>query len=107
VGLERIDDRFDVDAGVLGDLLDPGGCAGGGGELVVESGDLEGQLLQLAGRADRPASVAEVALERAADARDGVGAERAAALDVECVDRLDQRGEATCSRSSSGSEARM
>jgi len=91
LGLEGVDDGFDVDTGVLRDLLHRRRRTGGGGELLVEPSDREGQLLQFAWRTNRPASVAEVALDRPGDARDGVGAERGAALDVERVDRSDQR----------------
>ena len=48
------------------------------------------QLLQVARDADRPALVAEVALELAEDRRHGEGRERGLARRVEAVDRLEQ-----------------
>ena len=48
------------------------------------------QLLERARHADRPALVAEVALDLADDVRRGVGGERDLALELEAVDRLDQ-----------------
>ena len=59
-------------------------------ELPDEVTELQVQLLQTAGDPDRPALVAEVALQLADDGRCGVGGELDLTVRVEPVDRLHQ-----------------
>ena len=62
--------------------------------------------MEVAGDPDRPAVVAEVALDRAGDARHGVGGEGGPTLGSKPSTALTSARLATCSRSSSGSELR-
>src|SRR5262249_38905956 len=59
-------------------------------ELLAHALEFEGELLQVARYADRPALVAEVALELTEDRRDREARERGLAARVEAVDRLQQ-----------------
>ena len=59
-------------------------------EAVDGLRELGVQLLDVARDADRPAAVAEVALDLAHDVRGGEGGELDAAVDVEAVDGLDE-----------------
>ena len=74
----------------LGELAGRGGAAQALGELGGRRADLHPQLLEPARHPDRPALVAEVALDLADDRGRGVRRELHAALGVEAVDRLDQ-----------------
>ena len=74
----------------LGELARRGGAAQRLGELGGRRADLHAQLLEPARHPDRPALVAEVALDLADDRRGGVRRELDAAVGVEAVDRLDQ-----------------
>ncbi len=74
----------------LGELAGGGGAAQLLGQLGGRRADLHAQLLQAARHPDRPALVAEVALDLADDRRGRVGRELHAAVGVEAVDRLDQ-----------------
>ena len=60
------------------------------GQLLDRAVDAEVEFLQAARHLDRPAFVAEVALDLADDRRRRVGRELDAALEVEAVDRLEQ-----------------
>ena len=91
VGLARLEHILGIDAGVLGDLGCGGRGAGRPGELLTHPLDAHGELLEVARHAQRPAVVAEVALDRADDARYRVGREGGLAAGVEAVDRLDER----------------
>ena len=90
VGGERLDDGLDVEADVLGDLAGPRGAAELLGELAGDLRDLALQLLDPARRADRPAEVAEVALDLTGDGGHRVGQEVPLVAGVETVHGLDQ-----------------
>ena len=60
------------------------------GEALDRAVDAEVQLLQPARHLDRPALVAEIALDLADDRRRGVGRKLDAAFEVEAVDRFEQ-----------------
>src|SRR5207248_3043911 len=77
-------------AGGLGELGDRRRTAELDGQLLDQPRDLDVQLLQSAGHANRPALVAEMTLDLADDVRSRVGGQLDAAVEVEPVDRLDQ-----------------
>ena len=89
-GLARLEHLLERDAQALGDLGGRRGAAQLARELLAERLELDGQLLQVARDAHRPALVAEVTLELAEDGRDGEARERGLAARVEAVDRLQQ-----------------
>ena len=60
------------------------------GAVAGDVFDAQGEILEVAGDAERPRLVAEVALELAGDRRDRVARERHAAVGVEAVDGLDE-----------------
>src|SRR5215218_7315892 len=74
----------------LGDLGDARRVAELGGQLVDRTRHLRVELLQRARHANRPALVAEVALDLPHHVRSRVGRYRHLSLEVETVDRLDQ-----------------
>ena len=85
------DHLLDVDTGARGDLRRRGGPAGGRVELPAQPVHPQGQLLELARDADRPAMVSEVALDRAGDAWHGVGGEGGPTRGVKALDGSDER----------------
>jgi len=90
-GLERLEDRLDGRVCGARQLLASGHAAELAGERVRLTFQAQHPLLQVAGRADRPGVVAEVALQLADHSRDGERAERHAAVRVEALDCLEQR----------------
>ena len=77
-----------------------------GGELGRRLLDLQDPLLDSARDPDRPAAIAEMALQLAEDGRYGEGRERGSPAGVEAVDRFTRPMLATWIRSSSGSAPR-
>src|SRR5260221_5449848 len=59
-------------------------------QVIHQAHQLQVQLLEPPGHVDRPAAIAEVALDLADDHRDRIALELDAALGIEAVDRLDQ-----------------
>ena len=93
VGVARLDalhDLLDRAADALGELARGGGAAQRLGELGGRRADLHPQLLEPPRHPDRPALVAEVALDLADDRRRRVRRELDAARRLEAVDGLDQ-----------------
>ena len=89
-GLGGFEDVFDRAAQPLGELARGGIAAEVGCELVTLAFDADGTLLELAGWADRPREVAEVASDLALDGGHGEGAEGGAVARVKAVQGLDQ-----------------
>src|SRR5690349_8355042 len=89
-GVERLDDLFGARARVLGELAGGGCAAEVGGELLGGLVELERELLQIARDANRPAVVAEIALELAEDGRHREAREGEAAARIEAIDCLQQ-----------------
>src|SRR5262249_28790854 len=88
--LERLEHLLLLHPGFLGDLGDRGRAAELHGQLLDEAGQLDGELLEPARHAHRPALVAGVPRDPAYDVRRRVGRQLDAAVEVEAVDRLDQ-----------------
>src|SRR5712691_7631386 len=88
--LERLEHLLLLDPGRLRQLGDRRRAAELDGQLLDEARELDVELLEPARDADRPALVAEVALDLADDVRRRIGRQLDAAVEVEAVDRLDQ-----------------
>ena len=88
--VHRLQHLLGADAQPLGDVIDGGSAPQSREQLGEGLFDLEDPLLNLARHVDRPATVAEMALQLPEDGGDGEGREGGAALGVEAVDRLDQ-----------------
>ena len=88
---QRFHDLLDCGAGALREFARSRRAAELGAEAARLRIDLDLEFLDRARDVNRPAEVAEVALELADDRRDGKRRERQAALDVVAIDRLQQR----------------
>src|SRR6185436_21158479 len=87
---QRLEHLLDARAERARDLVDGRRPAELAGERLAGADDARAELLDLAGDAEHPAAVAEMALELAGDRRNGERREADVARDVEAIDRLQE-----------------
>src|SRR5438874_2357467 len=88
--LERVEHLLHAELEKLGELRHGRRPPPPGGQLLFGLLDLQRALLRPAWDVDRPAEVAEVALQLAEDGRNGERRERGAAIRLKAVDCLHQ-----------------
>src|SRR6185312_11847075 len=89
-GLQSVENVLEIELQVLGQLGHGGRAVETAAEKLLSLLDLDRALLGAARHMDRPAQIAEVALELSEDRRDRERGEGRAAREVIAVDRLDQ-----------------
>src|SRR6185437_609510 len=88
--LHRLEHLFDREVQLGSDLLGRGRAAERARQALDGLVDLQHALLHAAGHVERPAGVAEVALQLTEDRRHGVARKARTVLRLEAVDRLDE-----------------